>query len=82
VKKVFIPIFYIDHLHIRFMEWTYGFSAFTIFSYTLKSAGSTPRDFPELKLISQDDKVFDLKKRKSMFWSISYISIVPLCAIK
>ncbi len=80
MKKVFIPIFTLIICISILWKWTYGFSAFTIFSYTLKSAGSTPRDFPELKLISQDDKVFDLKeKKKYVLVNFVYLNCPFVC---
>ncbi|MEI2755149.1 MAG: SCO family protein [Chitinophagaceae bacterium] len=75
-----IPIFSLLICTSVIWKWTYGFSAFTIFSYTLKSAGSTPRDFPEMKFISQDEKIFELKeKKKYVLVNFVYLNCPYVC---
>lgn len=75
-----IPIFSLLICTSVIWKWTYGFSAFTIFSYTLKSAGSTPRDFPEMKFISQDEKIFELKeKNKYVLVNFVYLNCPYVC---
>jgi len=80
LKKILIPIFSLLICTSVIWKWTYGFSAFTIFSYTLKSAGSTPRDFPEMKFISQDEKIFELKeKKKYVLVNFVYLNCPYVC---
>lgn len=61
-------------------RWTYGFSAFTIFSYTLMKAGDIPRTFPDIQLESQDGSVFHLKdKNKYVLINFVYLNCPNVC---
>lgn len=44
--------------------WTRGFTAFTVFSHTLQTAGSLPRSLAPIDLVDQDGKIFRLGNAK------------------
>lgn len=80
MKKVLIPVFSLALCFTIIWKWTLGFSAFTIFSYTLKSAGDIPRTFPDLPMVNQDGKVFLLKdKHKYMLVNFVYLNCPYVC---
>ena len=80
MKKVLIPVFSLALCFTIIWKWTLGFSAFTIFSYTLKSAGEIPRTFPDLQMINQDGKVFSMKeKQKYVLVNFVYLNCPYVC---
>ncbi len=62
MKRALIPILSLSICLSVFWQWTDGFSAFTVFSYTLNKAGEMPRAFPSLKIITQDSAIVDLEE--------------------
>ena len=80
MKKILIPIIVLAICVVVIWKWTYGFSAFTIYSYTLKEAGDLPRDFPDFKMIDQDSNVFNLKdKHKYVLVNFVYLDCPLAC---
>lgn len=79
--KNFIPPFVALVICIAVIwKWTYGFSAFTVFSYTLRDAGTTPRTFPDIQLINQDSIVFHIKdKKKYTLVNFVYLNCPNVC---
>lgn len=79
IKKILIPIFAFAICFFALWKWTYGFSAFTIYSYTLKAADNTST-FPDLQMIDQDGKAFNLKeKHKYVLINFVYLSCPSAC---
>lgn len=64
MKKVLIPIGTLLICFLLFWNWTLGFSSFTVFSTTLKKAGTLPRAFPEVTLRNQDSVLMQVKDFK------------------
>ncbi len=80
MKKFLIPFIALAVCLSVIWKWTSGFSAFTYFSYTLKEAGSLPRSFPDLPMISQDSNVFHLKdKHKYVLINFVYLNCPYVC---
>ncbi|MCZ2460874.1 MAG: SCO family protein [Chitinophagales bacterium] len=80
MKRVLIPVIALTICFTAIWKWTLGFSAFTVFSYTLQKAGELPRSFPDLAMISQDDTVFHLKdKRKYVLLNFVYLNCPYVC---
>ena len=80
MKKILIPIFAFMICLAVLWKWTYGFSAFTIYSYTLKEAGNTPREFPGFQMIDQNGNVFNLKdKHKYVLINFVYLDCPYAC---
>ncbi|MCZ2101372.1 MAG: SCO family protein [Chitinophagales bacterium] len=72
MKKVIIPISTFILCVFIVYNWTAGFSAFTVFSDTLHKAGSLPRTFPDIELISQDSVHFKIGDKKK-FKLVNYV---------
>lgn len=80
MKKGLIPILSLAICLLIIGKWTKGFSAFTIFSYTLREAGDIPREFPDLPMINQDGQVFHLKdKHKYVLMNFVYLNCPYVC---
>lgn len=80
MKKILIPVFSFLICFLVIWKWTHGFSAFTIFSYTLNEAGATPREFPEIQLIDQDSNTFKIKdKHKYVLMNFVYLNCPYVC---
>ncbi|MCO5241211.1 MAG: SCO family protein [Chitinophagaceae bacterium] len=80
MKKVLIPVFSLAICLTVIGRWTSGFSAFTIFSYTLREAGQLPRPFPDLAMIDQEGTVFHLKeKQKYVLVNFVYLNCPYVC---
>lgn len=80
MKKILIPVVALAICLIVIWKWTCGFSAFTIFSYTLKEAGTPPRPFPDIAMIDQDSIVFHLNdKRKFVLLNFVYLNCPYVC---
>lgn len=80
MKKILIPVLSLAICLSIVWKWTDGFSAFTIFTYTLNEAGNTPREFPDFKMIDQDSNVFDLKnKHKYVLINFVYLDCPYIC---
>ena len=75
-----IPLFTFAICLAVIWKWTYGFSAFTVYSYTLKEAGNTPRVFPDFEMIDQDGKSFNLhEKHKYVLINFVYLGCPYAC---
>ncbi|HRP01592.1 MAG TPA: SCO family protein [Candidatus Kapabacteria bacterium] len=80
MKKILIPIITFCVCFAVIWSWTNAFSSFTVFSYTLKEAGDTPRYFPDIKFINQNANVFDLKdKHKYVLMNFVYLNCPSVC---
>ena len=80
MKKILIPVFSFLICFLIIWKWTCGFSAFTIFSYTLNKAGATPRELPEIQLIDQNSNVFNIKdKQKYVLMNFVYLNCPYVC---
>ncbi|OQY96488.1 MAG: hypothetical protein B6D37_01895 [Sphingobacteriales bacterium UTBCD1] len=80
MKRVLIPVVALTICFTVIWKWTLGFSAFTVFSYTLQQAGTLPRTFPDLAMISQDKEVFHLKdKHKYVLLNFVYLNCPYVC---
>ena len=80
MKKILIPVFSFLICFLVIWKWTHGFSAFTIFSYTLNEAGATPREFPEIQLIDQDSNTFKITdKHKFVLMNFVYLNCPLVC---
>lgn len=80
MKKILIPIFAFAICLAVIWKWTYGFSAFTIYSYTLKEAGNSPRAFPDFQMMDQNGNVFNLKDtHKYVLINFVYLDCPSAC---
>ena len=80
MKRILIPVFSFLICFAVIWAWTDGFSAFTIFSYTLKEAGETPRPFPEFQLINENGEVFSITdKHKYLVVNFMYLDCPLVC---
>ena len=80
MKKILIPIFALIICVTILWKWTYGFSAFTIYSYTLKEAGDAPRAFPAFQMVNQNGVTFNLKdKHKYVLINFVYLNCPLAC---
>ena len=80
MKKILIPIFALIICVTILWKWTYGFSAFTIYSYTLKEAGDAPRAFPAFQMVNQNGNTFNLKdKHKYVLVNFVYLNCPLAC---
>jgi protein SCO1/2 len=80
MKKILIPIFAFAICLAVIWKWTYGFSAFTIYSYTLKEAGNSPRPFPDFQMMDQNGNVFNLKDaHKYVLINFVYLDCPSAC---
>ncbi len=80
MKKILIPVAALAICLFVIGKWTFGFSAFTVFTYTLKKAGDLPRVFPDQALIDQDGEVFHLKdKHKYVLLNFVYLNCPYVC---
>ena len=80
MKRILIPVFSFLICFAVIWAWTDGFSAFTIFSYTLKEAGETPRPFPEFQLINENGEVFSFTdKHKYLVVNFMYLDCPLVC---
>lgn len=80
MKKILIPVLSFLICFLVIWKWTHGFSAFTIFSYTLNEAGATPREFPEIQLIDQDSNVFKIKDKQTyVLMNFVYLNCPLVC---
>ena len=80
MKKILIPICALAICVAVLWKWTYGFSAFTIYSYTLKEAGDIPRAFPDFQMEDQNGNVFHLKdKHKYILVNFVYLNCPYAC---
>lgn len=60
--------------------WTYGFTAYTVFSATLHQAGPAPREFPAIACINQDSVLFNLRdKDKYVLLNFVYLNCPNVC---
>ncbi|MBS1558058.1 MAG: SCO family protein [Bacteroidetes bacterium] len=80
MKKILPPLLVLAVCVAILWKWTYGFSAFTVFSYTLREAGAIPRIFPDAALIDQDSSVFHIKdKQKYVLVNFVYLNCPYVC---
>lgn len=80
MRKILIPVISLALCLSVIWQWTCGFSAFTVFSYTLERAGTNPRAFPEISMIDQDGHVFRLKdKHKFVLINFVYLNCPYVC---
>ncbi|MCO6497850.1 MAG: SCO family protein [Chitinophagaceae bacterium] len=80
MKKVLLPVAVLLLCITAIGIWTRGFSAFTVFSYTLKNAGDMPRAFPDIEWIDQDSTVFHTRdKHKYLLVNFVYLSCPDVC---
>ncbi len=81
--KWFLPLSLLL-LSFSFLWWfTLGFSAFTVFSYTLKKAGTPPYPVPSIKLICHNGKVVSLHnfEKRDIYVNFIYLSCYYGCPI-
>lgn len=80
MKKILIPVFALGICLTVIWKWTLGFTAFTVFTYTLDNAGDIPRAFPDIPLISQNNQVFHIKdKDKFVLVNFVYLNCPYVC---
>ncbi|MBS1919249.1 MAG: SCO family protein [Bacteroidetes bacterium] len=80
MKKILIPVLSFLICFTIIWKWTFGFSAFTIFSYKLQAAGDIPRVFPDIPLINQKGEVFHIKeKHKYVLVNFVYLNCPYVC---
>lgn len=80
MKNFLIPIASLIICFAVIWKWTKGLTAFTIFSYTLKEAGNTPRVMPDLVLASQNNVPLILKdKKKYILLNFVYLNCPFVC---
>jgi len=80
MKRVLIPVLTLIICITIIWKWTLGFSAFTVFTYTLDKAGTIPRAFPDISMINQNGKTFHLKdKHKFMLANFVYLNCPYVC---
>lgn len=80
LKQILIPLFSLAVCTGILWKWTDGFSAFTIYSYTLKEAGPAPRPFPDILFVNQNGHVFDLRtERKYVLINFVYLNCPGVC---
>lgn len=80
MKMILIPVFSFAICFLVIWKWTYGFSAFTIYTYTLKEAGNSSREFPDIQMIDQNGKLFNLKDmHKYILVNFVYLSCPSAC---
>ena len=80
MKNVLIPVLSLVICFFIFWKWTYGFKAFTIFTYTLNKAGKTPREFPGFQMVDQNGNGFDIKdKHKYVLVNFVYLDCPYAC---
>lgn len=80
LKKILIPILSLLFCLVVIGKWTKGFTAFTIFSYTLKEAGDIGRQLPDLHVINQNGESFNLKeKQKYVLLNFVYLNCPLAC---
>src|ERR1035437_10020340 len=80
MKSILIPVFSLFICLFVIWKWTYGFKAFTIFSYTLNEAGIIPRQFPDIQMIDQDSTIFNIKdKHKYVLVNFVYLNCPYVC---
>lgn len=60
LKSVIIPLLMLVLCILLLSKWTYGFKAFTIFSYTLEKAQPKTKKIPRIQLLNQDRIPLDL----------------------
>lgn len=61
MRKALIPLLALALCIFGLSKWTDGFRTFTVFSYTLRDAGTIPRNFPDIPMINQNGEVFHIK---------------------
>lgn len=80
MKRVLTPVFSLAICFFVIWKWTLGFSAFTVFSYTLSKAGNIPRILPDIPMIDQNGKIFHLKeKHKYVLVNFVYLNCPYVC---
>jgi len=80
MKKILIPVLAFAICFTVLWKWTYGFTSFTIFSYTLSNAGPLPRSLPEIQFVNQDDQVFKIQdKHKYVLINFVYLNCPNVC---
>jgi protein SCO1/2 len=80
MRKILIPISALVICVAVLWKWTYGFTAFTVYSYTLKEAGNIPRAFPDFQMLDQDGNVFHLKdQHKFVLINFVYLDCPYAC---
>lgn len=80
VKTILGPLLTLTICLLFIGKWTSGFDAFTVFSYTLKTAGETPREVPNFELINQEGEEFSLKENnKYLLLNFVYLNCPQVC---
>lgn len=80
MKKILIPILSFAICLSVIWYWTHGFSAFTVFTYTLTEAGKIPREFPDVRFVNQNDSVFNIRdKHKYILMNFVYLNCPSVC---
>lgn len=80
MKSVLIPVLSFVICFFIFWKWTYGFKAFTIFTYTMNKAGKTPREFPAFQMIDQNSNEFNIRdKHKYVLINFVYLDCPYAC---
>lgn len=80
LRQIFIPIFTFAICIGSIGWWTYGFKAFTVFSYTLKEASPLNQIFPDIQLINHNGEEFHIKdKNKYKLVNFVYLNCPSVC---
>lgn len=80
MKRILIPVLALSICLTVIWKWTLGFTAFTVFTYTLNKAGDIPRILPDLPLISQNGEIFHIKdKNKFVLVNFVYLNCPYVC---
>ncbi|GAB1429904.1 hypothetical protein MASR2M18_07370 [Ignavibacteria bacterium] len=80
MKKILVPVIALAICSAILWKWTLGFSSFTVFSYTLDTAGEIPRAFPDLQMIDHNGNTFSLKdKGKYILLNFVYLDCPSVC---
>lgn len=64
IRQIGVPLITFVICLTFFHQWTQGFSSFTIYSYTLKRADPVSKPFPDFKLLSHRNQLFQISEMK------------------
>lgn len=79
-KELLAPLLVLGFFLGGISWWTNGFTTFTVFSNTLKAAGSLPRHFPPFHFLDQDGKEFSLEQRHgAVLVNFVYLDCPSVC---
>lgn len=80
MKSILIPLATAVVCILAISQWTDGFRAFTVFSYTLNKAGDMPRSFPDMELMNQEGEKFRIRDEgKYVLTNFVYLNCPDVC---